>query len=107
MTGSQGSKPPAGTADVPSEPKEIVRRGYDAVSERYRADDDEPFTYTTWLADLRVRLPSVASVLDLGCGCGVPTSRTLADLGHDVVVGPPRGRDLPPLADVGGLDHRA
>jgi SAM-dependent methyltransferase len=85
MTGSQGSKPPAGAADVPSEPKEIVRRGYDAVSERYRADDDEPPRYTAWLAALRARMPSVASVLDLGCGCGVPVSRTLADLGHDVV----------------------
>jgi SAM-dependent methyltransferase len=85
MTGSQGSKLPAGAADVPSEPKEIVRRGYDAVSERYRADDDEPPRYTAWLAALRARMPSVASVLDLGCGCGVPISRTLADLGHDVV----------------------
>ncbi|MFD1516314.1 class I SAM-dependent methyltransferase [Pseudonocardia yunnanensis] len=68
-----------------SEPKEIVRRGYDAVSERYRADDDEPAAYTAWLADLRAWLPPVASVLDLGCGCGVPISRTLAELGHDVV----------------------
>jgi 2-polyprenyl-3-methyl-5-hydroxy-6-metoxy-1,4-benzoquinol methylase len=85
MTGSHQPKSPAGGAAVPREPKEIVRRGYDAVSERYRADDDEPAAYTAWLAVLRARLPSVASVLDLGCGCGVPISRTLADLGHDVV----------------------
>jgi hypothetical protein len=37
MTGRQESKPSVGATDVPSEPKEIVRRGYDAVSERYRA----------------------------------------------------------------------
>jgi 2-polyprenyl-3-methyl-5-hydroxy-6-metoxy-1,4-benzoquinol methylase len=92
MTGSQKPKPPAGAADVPSEPKDVVRRGYDAVSERYRADDDEPPEYLAWLADLRARLPSVASVLDLGCGCGVPISRTLADLGHDVV-----GVDISPV----------
>jgi SAM-dependent methyltransferase len=85
MRNGPESKAPTGAADVPSEPKEIVRRGYDAVSERYRADDDEPPAYTAWLADLRARLPPVASVLDLGCGCGVPVARALADLGHDVV----------------------
>lgn len=64
---------------MPRAPKGIVRRGYDAVSERYRADDDEPPACTAWLADLRARLPAVASVLDLGCGAGVLISRTLAD----------------------------
>jgi 2-polyprenyl-3-methyl-5-hydroxy-6-metoxy-1,4-benzoquinol methylase len=89
---------------VPSEPKDIVRRGYDAVSERYRSDDEEPPEYMAWLAGLRARLPSGASVLDLGCGCGVPVSRTLADLGHDVVgvdisaVQVERARRLVPIA---------
>jgi len=68
-----------------SRPKDVVRRGYDAVSERYRGDDEEPARYATWLADLSTRLPARASVLDLGCGCGVPISRALADLGQEVV----------------------
>lgn len=68
-----------------SEPHEIVRSGYDAVSERYRADDDAPAEYDDWLAALTARLPSRSDVLDLGCGCGVPMARRLADLGHRVL----------------------
>ncbi len=30
---------------VPSDRKEIVRTGYDVVSERYRADDEAPSEY--------------------------------------------------------------
>lgn len=67
------------------DPKEIVRRGYDAVSERYRADADAPGEYEVWLRALTARLPAHAEILDLGCGCGVPMARRLAELGHDVV----------------------
>lgn len=62
----------------PSDPYEIVRRGYDVLSYRYRADDDQPPEYATWIDGLRDRLPVGASVLDLGCGCGVPMARSLA-----------------------------
>lgn len=65
--------------------KDIVRRGYDAVSERYRADDDAPAEYADWLLALSDRLPAHADVLDLGCGCGVPMTRWLADLGQRVL----------------------
>jgi SAM-dependent methyltransferase len=64
---------------------ELVRLGYDAVSERYRGDDDRPPEYAAWLRVLSARLPPRARVLDLGCGCGVPVSRELAALRHDVV----------------------
>lgn len=47
-----------------------VRRGYDTVSHTYRADDDTPADYATWLEHLDVLLLSSA-VVDLGCGCGV------------------------------------
>ncbi|MDG4826121.1 methyltransferase domain-containing protein [Asanoa sp. WMMD1127] len=67
-----------------NDPTEIVRRGYDSVSYRYRGDDDAPVEYLAWLADLRRRLPPGANVLDLGCGCGVPVARALADDGHHV-----------------------
>ncbi|MGA3524945.1 class I SAM-dependent methyltransferase [Melissospora conviva] len=62
----------------------MVRRGYDALSYHYRADDAGDGQYAPWLADLHRRLPAAAAVLDLGCGCGVPVARFLADAGHHV-----------------------
>jgi SAM-dependent methyltransferase len=64
--------------------RELVRRGYDQLSYRYRRDDAEDGQYGPWLADLHGRLPASAAVLDLGCGCGLPVSRFLADVGHRV-----------------------
>jgi SAM-dependent methyltransferase len=64
--------------------REMVRRGYDALSYHYRADDADDGHYAPWLADLHHRLPSSAAVLDLGCGCGVPVARYLTNLGHHV-----------------------
>lgn len=67
-----------------SDPREIVRRGYDALSYHYRPDDADDGQYGAWLADLLPRLPTSADVLDLGCGCGVPAARFLANAGHRV-----------------------
>jgi len=64
--------------------RDMVRRGYDALSYHYRADDAGDGQYAPWLADLHRRLPAAAAVLDLGCGCGVPVARFLADAGHRV-----------------------
>jgi len=64
--------------------RETVRRGYDALSYLYRADDAGEGQYAGWLADLLDRLRTTADVLDLGCGCGVPMARRLADAGHRV-----------------------
>lgn len=64
--------------------RDVVRRGYDALSYRYRADDADDGPYAPWLADLHPRLPAAAAVLDLGCGCGVPVARFLANAGHQV-----------------------
>ena len=69
--------------DLP-DPKDVVRRGYDAISYRYRADDADDGRYAEWLADLRDRIPERSAVLDVGCGCGIPVARTLADAGHRV-----------------------
>ena len=66
------------------DPREIVRRGYDALSYRYRADDAGPGGYAACLAALRERVPPGGAVLDLGCGCGVPVARELA--GHGLAV---------------------
>jgi SAM-dependent methyltransferase len=63
---------------------EVVRRGYNALSYRYRTDDADDGQYAPWLAELHARLPPSAAVLDLGCGCGcgVPVARSLAAAGH-------------------------
>jgi 2-polyprenyl-3-methyl-5-hydroxy-6-metoxy-1,4-benzoquinol methylase len=66
------------------DPIEVVRRGYDELSYRYRGDHDDPAEYGPWLTDLMRRLPAKAGVLDLGCGCGMPVAKTLADGGHRV-----------------------
>jgi SAM-dependent methyltransferase len=66
------------------DPKDIVRRGYDALSYRYRGDAEEPAPYATWLAQLRERVPAGGAILDLGCGCGVPLARDLAGVGYAV-----------------------
>jgi len=68
-----------------NDPTAVVRRGYDAVSRLYRRDDDCPDEYTPWLATLHQRLPARASVLDLGCGCGIPVARALAERGHRLI----------------------
>ncbi|MFC3997553.1 class I SAM-dependent methyltransferase [Nocardiopsis sediminis] len=68
----------------PDDPKELVRRGYNAVSHRYRADDDRPDTHVEWAATLADRLPAGGRVVDLGCGNGVPVARDLCAQGFAV-----------------------
>jgi SAM-dependent methyltransferase len=72
--------------------KDHVRKGYDAVSYRYRADDAEDGAYGAGLEDLAPRLPPGGSVLDLGCGCGIPVARWLTRHGYTVT-----GVDLSPV----------
>lgn len=66
------------------DPKDVVRRGYDALSLRY----DEAYTasakYRSWLGALIAALPRSAAVVDLGCGSGVPVARDLVAAGHRV-----------------------
>lgn len=64
--------------------REFVRRGYDALSYHYRADDAADGRYAPWLAEVRTRVPLPGTVLDLGCGCGVPVARSLARAGYAV-----------------------
>src|SRR5262245_47287744 len=64
--------------------RDLVRRGYDALSYHYRSDDADDGQYAPWLADLHRRVPAAAAILDLGCGCVVPVARFLANAGHHV-----------------------
>lgn len=69
--------------------RDLVRRGYDAISLAYRSDSGEAAPssaedvsrYTGWAGELAALLPAAATVLDLGCGAGVPATRELTDLG--------------------------
>ena len=51
-----------------TDPKALVRRGYDLVSQAYRADHAREGEYGAWLDLLEARVPPPAKVLDLGCG---------------------------------------
>jgi len=70
--------------EAENDPVDVVRRGYDALSLRYRADDASPGTYGPWITELLAVLKSGSRVLDLGCGCGVPVARDLVAAGHRV-----------------------
>lgn len=67
------------------DPKEIVRTGYDALSLLYRKDAEEPPNHQKWTSLVLSILPSPPTrVLDIGCGCGVPIARDLANMGCTV-----------------------
>jgi SAM-dependent methyltransferase len=76
--------PIACTAVDIEDPKEVVRRGYDALSLRYEQAYGADTKYGLWISELRQRLPSGGAVLDVGCGCGIPVARDLVGAGHSV-----------------------
>ncbi|MGH3090292.1 MAG: class I SAM-dependent methyltransferase [Rubrobacteraceae bacterium] len=59
--------------------KQLVEAGYDRMAGRYLTskDPEDPQTLAA-LEDLAERLPHGVSVLDLGCGAGVPATKRLA-----------------------------
>jgi SAM-dependent methyltransferase len=81
-----------GDADGRAAERDLVRRGYDAVSYAYRSDDGESssessettITYASWIEELVARLDVGAWVLDIGCGNGLPADRLLVEAGMHV-----------------------
>jgi SAM-dependent methyltransferase len=73
--------------------RDLVRRGYDAVSLVYRSDDgaappssaENISRYAGWVDELAGLLPGGGRVLDLGCGAGIPATRDLAARGLQVL----------------------
>jgi SAM-dependent methyltransferase len=71
--------------DARARQRDLVRRGYDAISLAYRGDREDPGRYRGWVAELAGLLPPGARVLDLGCGAGIPATRRLAERGLQVI----------------------
>jgi len=62
--------------------REIVRRGYDTIAERYAAWGIEGNPAEAFVRDLDARLPDGSDVLELGCGNGRPGAVILAARHH-------------------------
>lgn len=63
------------------ESKEVVRNGYDQISYRYRDDAGQGLMsdYEEWLDEVVPSLETDSDVLELGCGCGLPVAKILAE----------------------------
>jgi ubiquinone/menaquinone biosynthesis C-methylase UbiE len=63
------------------ERKTVVAAGYDAMTDRYLAWSSgiDDAARTRLVADFSARLSPGSAVLDLGCGAGLPSTRTLAE----------------------------
>lgn len=80
------------------DPSQLVRAGYDAIADQYLAGvtaarpHGPSYARTVeWTRRLLGRLPQGSTVLDIGCGPGVPVDAAIAEAGHRVV-----GIDLSP-----------
>ena len=112
--------------DTRARRRDLVRRGYDAISRAYRDDegrsnpesDEGTDRYEGWIADLAKLMRPRGRVLDLGCGAGVPATKLLTDRDFDVLgvdfsaVQIERARQLVPrakfeLADMVTWEHEA
>jgi len=62
--------------------KKTVREGYNAIADRYLAERTRDSEDIRLLGELMARLPANASVLDAGCGAGVPLSQMLSERFH-------------------------
>ena len=64
--------------------KELVARGYDRIADRYLERFGHSSVRAAKVAELIERLPAGASILDLGCGAGIPVARDLVASGFEV-----------------------
>ena len=64
--------------------KRVVRNGYKAAAKSYLADRPRNAGDVAALGQLTSRLPAGGSVLDLGCGAGIPVMQVLGQAGYAV-----------------------
>jgi SAM-dependent methyltransferase len=64
--------------------KKLVALGYDEIADAYMERFGRSSVRAMKLAELIGHLPDAASVLDLGCGAGIPVARELARRGFEV-----------------------
>jgi len=62
-----------------------VRTSYDEIGELYTARRSDLATAESYLEQLVTRLPAGSTVLDIGCGAGVPIDRALLAKGLRVI----------------------
>lgn len=58
--------------------RDIIKKGYDAIANKYLASRKEGSEDVKLLEELVKRLPKGAEVLDAGCGAGVPVTHFLS-----------------------------
>jgi SAM-dependent methyltransferase len=83
-----------------NEQRDLVRRGYDAISRAYRDDEGRSDAaagenirrLAEWVDEMAGLLGSSGRILDLGCGSGVPATKLLVEKGFEVV-----GLDFSPV----------
>ena len=84
-------------AETGSDPVDVVRRGYDVLSWRYRADDAEPIEYAGWITELLaglrpgkqgagrwVRVRRSGGAATAGCPPAVPRRSPRGDLAAEL-----------------------
>jgi len=64
--------------------RELVKQGYDLVATRYLEYRDL-FKSHRYLDQLHDLLKPHSTILDLGCGAGIPIDRYLVNKGHEVI----------------------
>jgi len=63
--------------------RDLVQKGYDVYSKNYTSDRDQ-FKNQKYLDDLINKLRKGSSILDLGCGSGIPVDKYLLEHGFKV-----------------------
>ncbi|MDP3733340.1 MAG: class I SAM-dependent methyltransferase [Candidatus Daviesbacteria bacterium] len=64
--------------------KAIVREGYNKIAEDYLASRDQ-FSNPKYLDKLNSFLKPNSTILDIGCGAGMPIDKFFVDRGHKVI----------------------
>jgi SAM-dependent methyltransferase len=60
--------------------RKTVKEGYNAIADRYLAERRRDSEDVHLLNEITSRLPENASILDAGCGAGIPITRILSEL---------------------------